>query len=64
MTNAQKCPVCEGKGLVANPFGDKKCHGCGGKGWVEVGGITPTFWPMYIEDSRVHRSPPGTIIWM
>ena len=39
MTNAQKCPVCEGSGLVASPFGDKKCHGCNGKGWVEVVGV-------------------------
>lgn len=26
------CPVCEGSGK----YGDKGCHGCHGKGWVEV----------------------------
>lgn len=40
------CPVCEGRGSVSDPTGygsscsgfyTKVCHGCGGKGWVEVG---------------------------
>jgi len=42
MTHAEKCPVCEGKGriptegyTVAEDDG-RECHGCGGKGWVEV----------------------------
>ena len=26
------CPVCNGRGKVE----EKTCHGCGGKGWVEV----------------------------
>lgn len=26
------CPVCKGSGK----FKDKECHGCNGKGWVEV----------------------------
>ena len=30
---AQKCPVCDGSGK----YKDKTCHGCDGKGWVEVG---------------------------
>lgn len=43
MTKAVKCPVCGGSGEV--PVGGliaaagphlKTCHGCGGKGWVEV----------------------------
>lgn len=40
--HAEKCPVCNGKGKVGN---DNKrdcsgvpCHGCNGKGWIEVGG--------------------------
>ena len=40
---AQLCPVCLGKGTVAEQdFGytsgtnPKTCHGCGGLGWVTV----------------------------
>ena len=43
---AVKCPVCNGSGKVKDPnydpdttTGKQKnvtCHGCGGKGWVEV----------------------------
>ena len=42
MVKAVKCPVCGGSGkvqsgiisVVAPMF--ETCHGCGGKGWVEV----------------------------
>ena len=43
MSKAVKCPVCDGKGVV-NGIADTgampttECHGCFGKGWVEVGG--------------------------
>jgi len=30
--NVVKCPVCEGSGK----YGDSKCHGCKGLGWVYV----------------------------
>jgi hypothetical protein len=30
--HAEKCPICEGVGMLH----DIECHGCGGKGWVEV----------------------------
>lgn len=33
MRHAEKCPVCEGEGKHK----DKTCHGCNGRGWVEVG---------------------------
>jgi len=42
---AVKCPVCDGLGKVKDPNynpgatgeqQDVKCHGCDGKGWVEV----------------------------
>ena len=44
MAHAEKCPVCEGRGLVKGPIKHKDavlppmltCHGCGGTGWVEV----------------------------
>ena len=36
--HSEKCPVCQGEGQI--PFGitseSKECHGCKGKGWVEV----------------------------
>ena len=40
MSHAEKCPVCDGSGKVHSD--DTKsafcmCHGCDGKGWVEVG---------------------------
>lgn len=43
MSHAEKCPVCEGRGSITIcgftvPYGSTEvCHGCGGKGWVEVG---------------------------
>ena len=39
---AEKCPICYGTGKIntgnsstAGPI-EKRCHGCGGKGWVTV----------------------------
>ena len=34
MKHAELCPVCGGTGKVNG----EKCHGCDGKGWVEVEG--------------------------
>lgn len=41
MAHAEKCPICNGSGKIpafynydVNYVGD--CHGCEGKGWVEV----------------------------
>lgn len=55
MAHAEVCPVCQGKGK-----GEATCHGCGGKGWVEVGleistytiplpfyTIYPSYYPSY-----------------
>ena len=45
MARAVKCPICHGSGKEPkeglypklDDLGhEKKCHGCGGKGWVEV----------------------------
>jgi len=46
MKHAEICPVCGGTGKVNM----EKCHGCDGKGWVEVEGecgqpIRP--WPIW-----------------
>ena len=32
MSRAVSCPVC----LTKGKYEDKVCHGCNGKGWVEV----------------------------
>ena len=39
--HAEKCPVCNGAGIVKDEnskshFPDKICHGCKGIGWVTV----------------------------
>lgn len=39
MAHAQQCPVCGGSGKVK----EKICHGCDGRGWVEVSDTYP--WP-------------------
>lgn len=43
MAHAEKCPICNGVGEIEDTtYGNatvkinKTCHGCGGKGWVEV----------------------------
>lgn len=43
MNKAQRCPVCFGRGKLKESYPgytsvqlEKVCHGCGGKGWVEV----------------------------
>jgi DnaJ-class molecular chaperone len=41
---AERCPVCYGTGKYTDPSdpmttavpGPRTCHGCAGKGWVEV----------------------------
>jgi hypothetical protein len=53
MAQAQICPVCGGKGQIEKHPGQTTtdasfgvtCHGCNGKGWVEVGGYEP--YPQY-----------------
>lgn len=53
MAHAEKCPICNGSGKVyprtptstggiTIPDSDP-CHGCNGKGWVEVGDTIPVF---------------------
>jgi len=56
MSEAKRCPVCFGEGMVAlnknltpsTYVNTKKvtCHGCGGRGWVEVGGFSCITWPI------------------
>ena len=38
--HAEKCPVCDGEGKIESELRPlcepKECHGCNGKGWIEV----------------------------
>ncbi len=43
MAQAVICPVCLGKGKID----EETCHGCGGKGWVEVQDYQPPYYPVY-----------------
>ena len=59
MSHAERCPVCEGSGQVYDtwePGGTappkRICHGCNGRGWVEVGYI-----PYYVPYQPVN--PPS-----
>jgi hypothetical protein len=57
MAHAEKCPVCLGIGKVntddkSTAGGQMSCHGCGGKGWIEVQDyngfpLYPYYWPNY-----------------
>lgn len=52
MAHAETCPVCRGSGCTDDgkePRITVDCHGCNGKGWVEVGDTIPV-WPV---------QPPG-----
>lgn len=48
MAHAEICPVCKGSGRIGSERHERRdCHGCGGKGWVEVGSddsVVP--WPI------------------
>lgn len=53
MAHVQKCPICGGKGQIQDETqltttcpSTKTCHGCGGKGWVEVqDNENAVYWP-------------------
>lgn len=50
MAHAEKCPICEGKGVVmgiaeTGTQPTQRCHGCYGRGWVEVGIDYPQPFP-------------------
>jgi len=57
------CPVCGGSGkYTEQPSGDSSggptsqtCHGCGGRGWVEVSDgpmVVPSVWPYYPQEIK------------
>jgi len=55
MVKAVKCPVCGGTGKYTPPNDfkttdvpqERTCHGCNGKGWVEIGSSDYPFYPIY-----------------
>lgn len=65
MSHAEMCPVCGGSGKVGPGGGDtstcpqlKDCHGCGGKGWIEVGNDNiPVLYPVPVPTPAPSPSP-------
>lgn len=44
MAHAEKCPICYGSGRIGVERTSRKdCHGCQGKGWIEVDDTIPVF---------------------
>ena len=75
MAHAEICPICHGRGKIKNPMDitapvEITCHGCGGKGWIEVSDETPVFnpWPWpYVPSYQPwpysSPPPPGHYRW-
>jgi hypothetical protein len=77
MSHAEICPVCGGKGRIndVDPTDAcvarwKRCHGCGGSGWVTVQDSDTGYkfdfdweWPQ-IDDTTVTWDPNYTITWV
>jgi hypothetical protein len=64
MSQAVLCPVCNGSGGIPKQSGtsssstaDKPCHGCNGRGWVEVGISYPTIPPYNPYPAPYPRAP-------
>ena len=66
MAHAEKCPVCNGIGRTEYVEGgsgttvrkSQPCHGCGGKGWIEVGDTIPSPTPFEINPAPMPYLPP------
>jgi len=73
MSKAVICPVCSGAGKIdedypgAGKSNVRTCHGCGGKGWVEVAEdpMPYTPYPYYIPPVYPNYKPyyPNTAPW-
>lgn len=67
MAKAAICPVCNGTGKVTKTTAggtfEVDCHGCGGRGWVEVAdGIYPMNpYPTYIPPVYPYYDPNYSI---
>ena len=67
MSHAETCPVCHGSGKYT-PQNDgmstavpmpQTCHGCGGKGWVELYDYQPTVIPTPLPNPVLPYFPPN-----
>jgi len=65
MVHSEICPVCKGTGKYKKELKDvctlkeETCHGCNGRGWVEVG--RDDYWfprPNGVPSSTVPYVPP------
>ena len=58
MAHAERCPLCNGTGRV-NKQGrsNEPCHGCCGRGWVEVADAAPSITHFDLEQAiKTHES--------
>jgi hypothetical protein len=51
--HAERCPVCVGTGKIEK----ETCHGCNGKGWVEVSDNNNYYYP-YVSYRYPDYPPP------
>lgn len=68
MAKAVTCPVCAGFGKFikqnpgsTNPQTEESCHGCYGRGWVEVSEDIPKYIPQY-NGNELPQAEPGRLI--
>ena len=57
--HAERCPVCVGTGKIEK----ETCHGCGGKGWVEVTDNEPCYYPYIPYRYPDYPPSPSTPPW-
>ena len=68
MSHAEKCPVCKGSGETRPGQLDRyqietlTCHGCEGKGWVEVSDGPPPM-PAWTPQIPVQQPPDRPSYW-
>ena len=64
MAHAQTCPICNGKGRIPDPGYDPQltgtrhkvtCHGCHGRGWIEVADTYPPQGPWSIKWGKKNK---------
>ena len=66
---AELCPVCKGSGRKIDTDGcvpgEKICHGCNGKGWVETGSAPVPYVPPHLDQPYLYSHPyyPWIVSW-
>ena len=58
MSHSERCPLCDGNGTLPNDGRttsavEPTCHGCYGRGWIEVMDDTPSPVPLQAPESPV-----------